>query len=229
MPTSIEPPLPCADWEAIRGWRKLVRDELIRRRTAQSADSRRSMSERACARMVEAVDLRAFGVLGFYWPIRGEFDVRGIAKAHLAGGGQVGLPVVVDKSAPLEFWRWDPDMPMQRGVWNIPIPGRREVVIPDVLIAPLVGFDASGFRLGYGGGYFDRTLAAAVPPPYAIGLGCEDSALQTIYPQPFDIPMNLIVTEQSTLRAASQARRSGVKSAVVCPTTDRQRSSALDG
>jgi 5-formyltetrahydrofolate cyclo-ligase len=94
-------------------------------------------------------------------------------------------------------------MPMQRGIWNIPIPREQDVVIPDVVIAPLVGFDTSGFRLGYGGGYFDRILAATVPRPYAIGLGHADSALQTIYPQPHDIPMNLIVTDESVYHVSS--------------------------
>jgi 5-formyltetrahydrofolate cyclo-ligase len=92
---------------------------------------------------------------------------------------------------------------MQTRIWNIPIPKERDVVIPDVVIALLVGFDKSAFRLGYGGGYFDRTLAAAAPRPYAIGLGYADSVLQTIHPQPHDIPMNLIVTDESVYRVAS--------------------------
>jgi len=92
---------------------------------------------------------------------------------------------------------------MQTGVWNIPIPKERDVLMPDAVIVPLVGFDESGFRLGYGGGYFDRTLAAAVPRPYSIGFGYEDSVLPTIYPQLHDIPMNLIVTNQSVHRLAS--------------------------
>jgi 5-formyltetrahydrofolate cyclo-ligase len=203
MPTRIDALSPSADWEEVQHWRKLVRDELIQRRTALPADTRRSLGERACARLVEAVDLRAFGALSFCWPIRGEFDVRGIAKEHLTCGGQVALPVVVDKSAPVEFWRWHPGMPMQRGIWNIPIPREQDVVIPDVVIAPLVGFDTSRFRLGYGGGYFERTLTAAVPRPYAIGLGYADLALQTIYPQPHDIPMNLIVTDESVYHVSS--------------------------
>ena len=193
---------PSADWTEVRSWRKRMRDDLLQRRTVLAADTRRELGERACARLLQAVDLKAYNVLGFCWPIRGEFDVRGIAKQHRASGGQVALPVVVDKSAPLEFWRWHPGMPMQTGIWNIPIPKARVVLIPNVVIAPLVGFDESGFRLGYGGGYFDRTLATAYPRPYAVGLGYEDSALRTIYPQPHDIPMDLIVTEQSIHRRA---------------------------
>jgi 5,10-methenyltetrahydrofolate synthetase len=89
---------------------------------------------------------------------------------------------------------------MQSGFWNIPMPKQRDLLAPDVVIAPLVGFDRAGYRLGYGGGYFDRTLAAASPRPFAVGLGYADSALETIYPQTHDIRMNLIVTEESAIR-----------------------------
>ena len=203
MPTLVDAPAPSADWDEVRHWRKLVRDDLIHRRTALPSDIRRALGERAVARLMEAIDLRAFAVLGFCWPIRGEFDVRGVAKQHLTSGGQVALPVVVQQSAPVEFWRWHPGMPMQTGIWNIPIPKERDVLMPDAVIVPLVGFDGSGFRLGYGGGYFDRTLAALAPRPVAIGLGYADSELQTIHPQPHDIPMDLIATDQSIHRIAA--------------------------
>jgi len=189
------------EWDEIRRWRKRIRALLIERRMALSAEARRTLSERACARLAEAVDFTRFGVLGFCWPIRGEFDVREIVNQHLARGGLAALPVVVRTAAPLEFWRFSPGIPMQTGVWNIPIPRQREVLAPDLVIAPLVGFDRAGYRLGYGGGYFDRTLAAASPRPFAVGLGFADSALETIYPQAHDIPMDLIVTEQSVIRA----------------------------
>jgi 5-formyltetrahydrofolate cyclo-ligase len=203
MPIQIDVPSPSPDWVEIRHWRKLVRKDLIGRRMALPADVLRGLSERACTQLLQAVDLGAYRILGFCWPIRGEFDVRGIARRHLDSGGRVALPVVVQESAPVEFWSWHPGMSMQKGIWNIPIPKERNVLAPDAVIVPLVGFDESGFRLGYGGGYFDRTLAAAVPRPYAIGFGYEDSALQTIYPQAHDIPMNLIVTDQSVHRVRS--------------------------
>jgi 5-formyltetrahydrofolate cyclo-ligase len=194
--TAIHPPMPSDDWNAIRSWRKRVREELIRRRTEIAPHTRRLMAEQACARLIQAIDLHSFEVLAFCWPIKGEFDVRSIAEGHAARGGKVALPVVISPSAPLEFWRWHSGMPMQTGVWNIPIPKTRHVLIPDAVIAPLVGFDASGYRLGYGGGYFDRTLAAASPRPHAIGLGYSNAELETIYPQPHDIRMNVIVTEK---------------------------------
>lgn len=195
MPTQTTPLVPSAGWEEIRQWRKLVRKELLERRAALSVEALRAASERACTRLRATVDLGAFAVLGFCWPFRGEFDVRGIAKDHIAGGGEVALPVIVEKSAPVEFWRWYPGMAMQKGIWDIPIPKEREVVTLDAVIVPLVGFDASGYRLGYGGGYFDRTLAAAQRRPYAVGFGYEESALSTIHPQRHDIPMDLIVTD----------------------------------
>ncbi len=189
-----------AGWEEIRHWRRQKRAELLARRTALSVEARHEIAERARALLLQTVDLNAYKVLGFCWAIKGEIDVRRIAEHHLAAGGEVALPVMVQKSAPVEFWRWHPGSPMQTGIWNIPIPKQRDVLTLDAVIVPLVGFDALGYRLGYGGGYFDRTLAAAAQRPLAIGLGYADSALPTIYPQPHDIPMNLIVTDRSVHR-----------------------------
>jgi len=193
------------EWPEIRAWRKRVRDELIQRRAALSAEERRARAQRACAQLEQAVDFTRYRVLGFCWPIRGEFDAREIVNRHLARGGLAALPVVVRAAAPLEFWRWSPGIAMQTGVWNIPIPKQREPLTPDAVIAPLVGFDRAGYRLGYGGGYFDRTLAATAPRPFAIGFGYADSLLETIYPQPHDIPMNLIVTDEPVLAAPRAA------------------------
>lgn len=201
MPTDATPDL-SAGWEEIRSWRKRKREELIQRRMALSVETRRALGERALAQLAQAVELKDYRVLGFCWPMRGEFDVRSIAKRHLAMGGEVAIPVVVERSAPVEFWRWQPGIAMTKGIWDIPIPRERAMVMPDAVLVPLVGFDSRGFRLGYGGGYFDRTLAAARPRPYAIGLGYEDSALPTIFPQPHDIPMDLIVTDRCVHRTA---------------------------
>ncbi|MGA8380332.1 MAG: 5-formyltetrahydrofolate cyclo-ligase, partial [Stellaceae bacterium] len=96
---------------------------------------------------------------------------------------------------PLEYRAWRPGDPLVDGVWNIPVPERRDIVVPQAVLAPLVGFDRDCYRLGYGGGYFDRTLAALAPRPWAIGVGFEASMIETIRPQAHDIPMDLIVTE----------------------------------
>ena len=83
---------------------------------------------------------------------------------------------------------------MALGVWNIPFPAEGEAVQPDTLLVPLVGFDTAGYRLGYGGGFYDRTLAMMPARPHTIGIGFTASRLRTIYPQPHDIPMDRIVT-----------------------------------
>jgi 5-formyltetrahydrofolate cyclo-ligase len=140
------------------------------------------------------------GTLGVYWPFRAEFDPRPLIDWALAQGRGVALPVVVDKKGPLEYRAWRPGEALIDGVWNIPVPEKREIVPPAIVLAPLVGFDRACYRLGYGGGYFDRTLASLMPRPLAIGVGFEVQAIETIYPQPFDMAMDLIVTEMGTRR-----------------------------
>ena len=189
-------------WPFVQALRKAKRADLLARRSVVSFDERRRVAERLVQHLLAAVDLAAHPVLGFYWPIRGELDLRDVARRHVDAGGTSALPVVVAKDAPVEFWQWQPGAAMQRGFWNIPVPAERRLVTPDVLLIPLVGYDAAGYRLGYGGGYYDRTLAATVPRPLRIGIGYDDAELATIHPQPHDVPMNLIVTDRRVLRFA---------------------------
>lgn len=122
-------------------------------------------------------------------------------------GLRVALPVVVAKGQPLVFRAWWPGAALARGVWGIPYPADGEIIVPDAVIAPLVGFDAAGFRLGYGGGFFDRTLAAITPSPIAIGVGHPIAAIPTIYPQPHDVAMDWIVTGDGNPRACPKRSR----------------------
>ena len=191
------------DWAAVQAFRKAKRAELLARRQTLTLDERKRCADLLTQRLLAAVDLGAFRVLGFYWPIRGELDLRPVARGHVEAGGAAALPVVVAKNAPIEFWQWEPGAAMQRGFWNIPVPAERRVVAPDALLIPLVGYDAAGYRLGYGGGYYDRTLAALSPRPFCIGVAYDDSQLETIHPQPHDIPMNIIVTERRVLQLGS--------------------------
>ena len=132
-----------------------------------------------------------------YWPIKGEPDLRPLMADLHAAGIRVALPLVEVKQAPLVFRRWTPETRMVRGDWNIPVPPpEAEVVTPDVALAPLVGWDRAGYRLGYGGGYFDRTLAHLAPGPFVIGIGLQVAELATIYPQPHDLPLDAIVTDE---------------------------------
>jgi 5-formyltetrahydrofolate cyclo-ligase len=194
MSSSNDPP----DWSEIRAWRRSQREALIARRMARTTEERRRLSEPVIEYLRTALDAARCPVLGLYWPIRGEIDLREFARRHIEAGGVVGLPVVVQDAAPVEFWRWRPGVPMTRGHWNIPVPPRRDLVHPDALVVPLVGFDAARYRLGYGGGFYDRTLAAATPRPHTVGIAFADAELPSIHPQPHDIPMDVIATERFT-------------------------------
>jgi 5-formyltetrahydrofolate cyclo-ligase len=107
----------------------------------------------------------------------------------------------------LEFWRWEVGTRLKRqDVWGIPVPAERILSQPEVLLAPFIGFDEAGYRLGHGGGYYDRTLASLDPRPFVIGVGLERGRLESIYPQPHDIPLDMIVTEAGVLHGAAAAR-----------------------
>jgi len=181
-------------------WRKAERARLRALRDAMGAADRRTASEALDSRLrgflAEGLGAMAGRVFSGYWPIKGEPDLRPLLAALAAGGVIVALPVVEVKAAPLAFRRWTPATRMVRGDWGIPVPPPEAArLVPQVALAPLVGWDGAGYRLGYGGGYFDRTLAALAPRPFVVGVGYEAARLATIYPQPHDIRLDAIVTE----------------------------------
>lgn len=178
----------------IMSWRKLERQRLLADRLLVSAELRMKQAERMAAFIAETTDFQD-KMMSFYWPFRGEPDLRALMKLVLERGGRCALPVVVEKARPLEFWAWQPGEALGRGVWNIPVPQIRAPAVPDIVLAPVVGFDAAGFRLGYGGGFFDRTLAAMARKPLVIGVGYQMAAIETIHPLSHDIAMSVIVTE----------------------------------
>jgi 5-formyltetrahydrofolate cyclo-ligase len=182
----------------LRAWRRTERQRLLTLRTSVPPSVRREWGERIELRLGALLEERSEFTLGVYWPFQAEFDPRPLIDWLTAKGSAVALPAVVDKKGPLEYRAWRPGEPLVDGVWDIPVPQRREIVIPQAVLAPLVGFDCGCYRLGYGGGYFDRTLAAFSPRPLAIGVGFENSKIDTIYPQAFDIPMDIVVTEAET-------------------------------
>ncbi|HEU4617811.1 MAG TPA: 5-formyltetrahydrofolate cyclo-ligase [Gammaproteobacteria bacterium] len=197
------------DWNEIRAWRKGERSRLIAERAGLSLATRTALTEALADRLRAESPAGLRRSVGFYWPLKGEPDLRPFVRALVEAGAEAALPVVVVKNQPLEFWRWTPAAKLTRqSVWGIPIPAERVPAQPEVLLAPVVGFDEAGYRLGYGGGYYDRTLASLDPQPFVIGVGYELGRLATIHPQPHDIPMDLIVTEARVLQgAAALARR----------------------
>ena len=102
---------------------------------------------------------------------------------------------MVARGAPLEFLEWYPGVEMTAGAYGLPVPAATARVVPDALLIPVVGIGERGDRLGYGGGFFDRTLAALTPRPLAIAIGFELSRVPSTEPQPHDVPMDFVVTE----------------------------------
>lgn len=138
--------------------------------------------------------------LAFCAPVRGEFDARPLASRLIGRGWHAAMPVVTAVDAPMGFRAWTPASAMGADRYGIPIPADGAAVIPDIVLLPLLAFDGQGFRLGYGGGYFDRTLAAMVPRPLAIGVGYELCRVADIHPEPHDIALDVLVTEAGAFR-----------------------------
>jgi 5,10-methenyltetrahydrofolate synthetase len=182
-------------WDDIKAWRKQLRGELIARRAGTPDETRKAWNERITAFLLEAFDIPAEGVVGYCWPYKGEFDARFAVRRWRERGAIAALPEVVASKAPLQFRKWWPGCPMKPGVYDIPVPDGTEILAPDVAIVPMNGFDGCGYRLGYGGGYFDRTLAALAPRAVAIGVSYDMLQLPTIHPQPHDLPMDFVLTE----------------------------------
>ena len=138
--------------------------------------------------------------LAFCWPIKGEYDARHLARTLRSRGALTALPVVVKPKSPLIFREWHPGVEMVAGVLDIPYPVASPEVVPEAVLLPMNGWDMQGYRLGYGGGFFDRTLASLAKRPLTIGVTYEFAKLDTIHPQSWDIPMDYVVTERGVYR-----------------------------
>jgi len=141
--------------------------------------------------------------LGFCWPFRGEPDLRPLVTTWLSGepSRRAALPVVVDQESALSFRRWTPDSIVEPDRYGIPTPVEGETLQASLLLIPVNGFDSRGYRLGYGGGYFDRTLESLNPPPQTIGTGFELGRLPRIVEAAHDKPLDWIVTEAGAFKA----------------------------
>lgn len=180
-------------------WRRAERIRLAGLREGLGQNGRAKISAQISRNLENLLAERGVGqgtVVSGYWPIKGEPDLRPLLSQLHRAGITIALPVVETRAAPLIFRLWTPETRMVRGDWNIPVPPpEARVLTPDVTLAPCLGWDGGCYRLGWGGGYFDRTLAALNPRPTGIGIALAAARLPTIYPQPHDIPLDMIVTE----------------------------------
>jgi 5-formyltetrahydrofolate cyclo-ligase len=182
--------------EDLKLWRKTMRAELLEKRAAVSREQHQAWCDAMTGFLVSGFPMLRQMTVSLYWPFQGEFDPRYAIRHFRESGAVAALPVVIEKRAPLQFREWWPGVATSKGVFDLPVPEGTRVVIPQALLIPPVGFDDRGYRLGYGGGYFDRTLSTITPQPLKIGVAFEMSRLETIYPQTYDIPLDFIVTER---------------------------------
>lgn len=190
-------------------WRRAMRKTLRDARKALDSAERQAVARTLMTGLAELIAEHLRGrtdaIVSFYWPIKDEPDLRPLMAEMHAQGVRIALPLVETKAAPLVFREWTPHTKMHRGHWNIPVPPPdAPIVHPDVVLAPLVGWDGDGFRLGYGGGYFDRALDDLSPRPFSIGIGLSTAYLATIFQQPHDISLDVILTEKGVAWRAAR-------------------------
>jgi 5,10-methenyltetrahydrofolate synthetase len=186
--------------EDLKGWRKAERTRLVAAREALDATTLSAWRQHMDSHLERAFPGLARAVLAFCWPIRGEYDARHLVRRLRESGAVTALPVVVAPKAPLTFREWHPGVELAQGPLGIPYPAASRELAPQAVLLPMNGWDAQGYRLGYGGGFFDRTLAALQKKPLVIGVAYEQARLETIHPQPWDIPVDYVVTERGVYR-----------------------------
>jgi 5,10-methenyltetrahydrofolate synthetase len=188
------------DAPTLKTWRRAERERLVAARAALAPDLLDAWRRRIDAYLSRSFPGLARCRLAFCWPIKGEYDARHLARTLRERGALTALPVVVAPKTPLIFREWHPGVRLAKGVLDIPYPADSAEVNPEAVLLPMNGWDAKGYRLGYGGGFFDRTLAALAKKPLAIGISYELARLETIHPQHWDIPMDYVVTERGVYR-----------------------------
>lgn len=188
----------------VKRWRAVERARLIAAREALDGAALDALRRRIDSILERAFPGLAGGVLAFCWPIRNEYDARHLVRTLRERGALTALPVVLAPRAPLVFREWHPGVQLAAGPLGIPYPIASREVQPDHVLLPMNGWDDKGYRLGYGGGYFDRTLAGLASKPVVIGVSYERARIQTIHPQPWDVPVDWVVTERGVYRRNPQ-------------------------
>jgi 5,10-methenyltetrahydrofolate synthetase len=188
------------DTASLKTWRKTQRERLIAERlrvTPALLETWRGQIDRSLERSFPGL---AHCRLAFCWPIKGEYDARHLARTLRQRGALTALPVVKAPKQPLIFREWHPGIELAVGPLDIPYPAHSAEVVPQAVLLPMNGWDSAGYRLGYGAGFFDRTLANLAKRPVVIGVTYEMARLDSIHPQPWDIPMDFVVTERGVYR-----------------------------
>lgn len=170
-----------------------LRRSLLQARSELAADVRVRCDIAIAERVQSWLKENPMRVLGVYWPIRSEPDLLGLYAALSKDGVRLALPVVVERNAPLDFGEWVPGDALAEDAYGVPTPVKRRSVTPDGLLIPCVGFNAHNVRLGYGGGFYDRTLAVT-SRPRAIGIAYA-SARVAFEADPHDVALDIVITD----------------------------------
>jgi 5-formyltetrahydrofolate cyclo-ligase len=185
---------------ALVAWRREQRKRLIAAREAMGPGELHAKRIAIDGHLRRGFPGLRSATLALCWPYRNEYDARHFAAEMRAAGATTLLPVVVARDTALQFRLWRPGVAMNKGALGIPYPKDTPLGQPGAVLLPMVGFDAAGYRLGYGGGYFDRTLVALHPRPTVIGVAHELARMETIRPQAHDITVDYLVTERGVYR-----------------------------
>jgi 5-formyltetrahydrofolate cyclo-ligase len=187
----------------------LRREAADRRRTAIQASPQAGLAARD--QFLAALNPAAGVAVSAYWPLEDEFDPRPLFMELQRRGHPIGLPVILGRGQPLTFRRWAPDIALVRGSFRVMTPpADAPEVVPQLLLVPLLAFDRAGFRLGYGGGFYDRTIAKlrAAGDVLAVGVALAAQEVGTVPRDDTDEPLDWVVTDQEAIRISN--RRSAV-------------------
>jgi len=186
----------------------LRREAKARRAVAARAATGDAPGEAVCRRVLDAIPIADGAVVSAYWPMDDELDPRPLMRALHARGCTIGLPVVVGRGHALRFRRWRPGDVLHAGGFGTQVPGDAcPEVRPRVLLVPLLAFDRAGYRLGYGGGFYDRTLAGlrAAGPLTAVGLAYGGQEVPQVPRDATDQRLDWIVTEAETIEIPGES------------------------
>ena len=182
--------------------RDALRKKLVAARLALTDRLERSVQLQSVLR-VWLVGRRE-NTIGAYWPIKGEFDPLPALYRWSEGGPEgaprrIGLPVADRETKQLRFHVWYPGCPTELDAYDIPKPKDTDEFAPQILVVPCLGFGPGGVRLGYGGGFFDRTLASISPRPVTVGVSFTHGFLPMLRSGPLDLPLDAMLTEDGAM------------------------------
>lgn len=173
--------------------KKILRKELLLKRQSLSQKDKKQRDQLLSNHIAQYILDQNIQSVGVYMPIKGEPDLSLLYNTLVQHAIILSLPVVVQSNTPLVFAKWSPGDPMTVDSFGIAVPLQQTIIQPDFLLVPCLGFTNQGYRLGYGGGFYDRTLSQQ-PRPKTIGVAY--AFLQTTFPiQPHDIALDIIITD----------------------------------